>query len=63
MRWQEEVTGIEITSDGVLLDIATPAGPYRLAADWVIAADGARSTLRRLMDLELRGPRVRRTSS
>ena len=27
----------------MLLDIATPAGAYRLAADWVIAADGARS--------------------
>ena len=39
----------------MLLDIATPAGPYRLAADWVIAADGARSTLRRLMDLRFEG--------
>ena len=55
MRWQEEVTGLEQTSDGVLLDVATPAGPYRLAADWVIAADGARSTLRRLMGLGFEG--------
>jgi 3-(3-hydroxy-phenyl)propionate hydroxylase len=55
LRWQEEVTGLTITSDGVLLDIATPAGPYRLAADWVIAADGARSTVRRLMDLRFEG--------
>jgi len=55
MRWQEEVTGLETTADGMLLDISTPAGRYRLAADWVIAADGARSTLRRLMGLGFEG--------
>jgi len=55
IRWQEEVTGLERSNDGMLLDIATPAGPYRLAADWVIAADGARSTLRRAMGLGFEG--------
>jgi 3-(3-hydroxy-phenyl)propionate hydroxylase len=55
IRWQEEATGLEKTADGVLLDIATPAGSYRLAADWVIAADGARSTARRLMGLRFEG--------
>ena len=55
IRWQEEVTGLATTSDGVLLDIATPAGPYRLGADWVIAADGARSSLRRLIGLGFEG--------
>jgi 3-(3-hydroxy-phenyl)propionate hydroxylase len=55
LRWQEEVTGLEITSDGVLLEIATPSGPYRLAADWLIAADGARSMVRRLMGLGFEG--------
>ncbi|KAB2915763.1 MAG: FAD-dependent oxidoreductase [Hyphomicrobiaceae bacterium] len=55
LRWQEEVSGLTMTGDGVLLDIATPEGPYRLLADWVIAADGARSTLRRLMGLEFEG--------
>ena len=43
------------TSDGVLLDIATPDGSYRVTADWVIAADGARSTLRRLLGLGFEG--------
>ncbi len=55
IRWQEEVTGLERTSDGVLLTIATPDGSYRLAADWVIAADGARSTVRRLLGLGFEG--------
>jgi 3-(3-hydroxy-phenyl)propionate hydroxylase len=55
IRWQEEATGLETTADGVLLEIATPAGPYAISADWVIAADGARSTLRRHMDLAFEG--------
>jgi 3-(3-hydroxy-phenyl)propionate hydroxylase len=55
LRWQEEVAGIEPTADGALLSIATPVGSYRILADWVIAADGARSTLRRLMGLGFEG--------
>src|SRR5262245_37830597 len=55
LRWQEEVTGIESTADGALLTIATPVGSYRILADWVIAADGARSTLRHLMGLGFEG--------
>ena len=55
VRWQEEVQGLDIANDGVLLTIATPDGPYRLAADWVIAADGARSSMRRLMGLGFQG--------
>ena len=55
VRWVEEVQGLERTSDGALLTIATPQGPYRVLADWVIAADGARSTMRRLLGLEFEG--------
>ena len=55
IRWLEEVTGMEQTGDGVLLDIGTPDGAYRITADWVIAADGARSTLRRLLGLGFEG--------
>jgi 3-(3-hydroxy-phenyl)propionate hydroxylase len=55
LRWQEEVQGVDIANDGVLLTIATPGGSYRLAADWVIAADGARSNVRRLMRLGFEG--------
>jgi 3-(3-hydroxy-phenyl)propionate hydroxylase len=55
LRWQEEVSGLERTNDGALLTITAPDGNYRMSADWVIAADGARSTLRRLMGLEFEG--------
>ena len=37
------------------LTIETPDGPYRLDADWVIAADGARSTMRDLLGLDFKG--------
>jgi 3-(3-hydroxy-phenyl)propionate hydroxylase len=55
VRWREEVQHLEQTGDGALLTIATPEGVYRILADWVIAADGARSTVRRLMGLEFEG--------
>ena len=55
LRWREEVEGIELTADGVLLTVGTPEGSYRLLADWVIAADGARSKVRQLMDLPFEG--------
>jgi 3-(3-hydroxy-phenyl)propionate hydroxylase len=55
LRWQEEVVGLEPTSDGTLIQIRTPDGDYRLVADWVIAADGARSTIRRRLGLLFEG--------
>ncbi len=55
LRWGEEVTGLEVTADGVLISLATPEGSYRLLAAWVIAADGARSTVRSLMGLAFEG--------
>ena len=55
LRWQEEATGIAQAGDAVRLEIATPQGPYRVSADWIIAADGARSTLRQLMKLGFEG--------
>ena len=59
IRWRNKVSGIEPRNDGASLTIDTPDGPYRLDADWVIAADGARSTLRRLLGLDIPGRGVR----
>jgi 3-(3-hydroxy-phenyl)propionate hydroxylase len=55
LRWRNRVVGLEQTNDGVRLTIETPDGPYRLDADWVIAADGARSTMRDLLGLGFSG--------
>jgi 3-(3-hydroxy-phenyl)propionate hydroxylase len=55
LRWKSRVVGCERLNDGARLSIDTPDGPYRLDADWVIAADGARSTMRRLLGLDFSG--------
>jgi 3-(3-hydroxy-phenyl)propionate hydroxylase len=55
LRWRNRVVGIESRNDGARLTIDTPEGPYRVDADWVIAADGARSTVRDLLGLGFHG--------
>lgn len=55
LRWRNRVTDMEKRNDGATLTIETPDGPYRLDAAWVIAADGARSTIRDLLGLEFKG--------
>ena len=55
IRWDNKVTGVAPRGDGALLSIETPDGPYQINADWVIACDGARSTMRGLMGLESKG--------
>lgn len=55
LRWANRVVGIDVDDGGATLDVETREGPYRLAARHVIAADGARSTVRRLMNLEFVG--------
>lgn len=55
LRWRSRVVGIDQHADHVVLTVDTPQGEYRLQADWVVAADGARSELRRLLGLRLAG--------
>ena len=55
LRWKNRLTGLTRRDDHVALEIDTPDGPYRCEAEWVIAADGARSMARRLMGLDFRG--------
>ncbi len=49
------MAGVAPRNDHVRLTIETPEGPYTLDADWVIAADGARSTVRDLLGLDFTG--------
>src|SRR6478752_10666049 len=55
MRWQSELSAIESRNDGVSLTVSSPAGDYRLDADYVLAADGARSPVRSMLGLRLKG--------
>jgi 3-(3-hydroxy-phenyl)propionate hydroxylase len=55
LRWSNKVVSVEPRNDGVRLGIATPDGEYRLDAEWVIAADGARSSVRDCLGLGFTG--------
>ncbi|RTZ38884.1 FAD-binding protein [Candidimonas sp. SYP-B2681] len=54
-RWGNRIDQIEPLSDGVLVRVDTPEGPYALETDWLVAADGARSAVRTMMNLKLEG--------
>ncbi|MDN7904370.1 FAD-dependent oxidoreductase [Burkholderia diffusa] len=55
IRWQTKVTGVTRRPDGVRLDVDTPLGGYALDADWAVASDGGRSTMRDALGLSLHG--------
>jgi 3-(3-hydroxy-phenyl)propionate hydroxylase len=55
MRWQSELSAIEPRDDGVTARISSPRGDYRLEAGYVLAADGARSPVRSMLGLRLKG--------
>lgn len=55
VRWQHRVTAVAQDEDGVALTVATPEGEYRLCCDWLIAADGSRSTVRMALGHESTG--------
>lgn len=54
-RWQTRLDGLEVTDRGAVLTLGDPHGGYRLPARWVLAADGARSTVRQSLGLRLKG--------
>ena len=54
-RWQSDVSAITQTRDGATVTVATPLGQYDLDADYVLAADGARSAVRSMLGLRLKG--------
>lgn len=57
IRWQTQLKHLEQDADGARLKVQTPAGDYALQADWVVACDGGRSTVRDLLGLRLQGKR------
>jgi 3-(3-hydroxy-phenyl)propionate hydroxylase len=55
LRSRHRVTQVSQQEDGATVAIETPDGAYRLACDWLIACDGARSTVRKALDLPFGG--------
>lgn len=55
VRWQHAASALAPRPDGVEITVSTPLGEYRLHCDYLIAADGSRSTVRELMGLAFEG--------
>ncbi|MFK7871338.1 MAG: FAD-dependent oxidoreductase [Roseobacter sp.] len=55
IRGQNKVRSVVQTDGFVTLQIDTPDGLYPVEADWVVACDGARSTIRKALNLEFEG--------
>src|ERR1700759_3223918 len=55
LRWRNKVSALEQRNDHVLLTVETPDGPYRLRARYVVACDGARSSLRGMVGADFKG--------
>lgn len=55
LRWGHCVTGVARRADGLRLEVTTPDGAYDLEADWLVAADGGNSTVRRVLGLDTEG--------
>ncbi len=55
LRWRNKVISVSPRGDGATLQVETPDGIYTVQADWLIVADGARSAVRRMMNLEIDG--------
>ncbi|HRO62120.1 MAG TPA: FAD-dependent monooxygenase, partial [Burkholderiaceae bacterium] len=55
LRWGNKVVGLEQFDDVARVEIDTPEGPYTIETEWVVAADGGRSPIRTMMNLQMEG--------
>jgi 3-(3-hydroxy-phenyl)propionate hydroxylase len=55
LRFGQKLVDLAAQEDGVSLRIDTPEGEHALHAEWVVAADGGRSAVRRLLGLRMEG--------
>ncbi|WP_346343987.1 FAD-dependent oxidoreductase [Magnetospirillum sulfuroxidans] len=53
--WKNKVVGVEPQDDKVTVKVQTPDGFYTLETDWLIVADGARSPIRSMLNLDIDG--------
>jgi len=55
LRGKNKVSAVGSHGDFTRIEIDTPEGPYTLEADWLVACDGAKSSVRRMLGLEFSG--------
>lgn len=57
IRWHTRIKQVKSGPDGVELEVDHPHGGYRMNADWLVACDGGRSTVREQLGLMMEGKR------
>jgi 3-(3-hydroxy-phenyl)propionate hydroxylase len=55
VRWSSRVRAVRPLADGVEVEVQGPVGVHTVRADWVVACDGGRSTVREQLGLPLKG--------
>ncbi|WP_332738838.1 FAD-dependent monooxygenase [Hydrogenophaga sp.] len=55
VQWASRVTGVRPHADGVDVVVSTSDGMHTVRADWLVACDGGRSTVREQLGLQLEG--------
>ena len=59
LRWKSRLTSLVRADEHVRLTVETPEGAYALTAEWLLACDGAHSTVRAALDLPFVGQEFR----
>ena len=55
VSWSSRVASVRPRADGVAVEVETPEGRQTVNADWLVACDGGRSTVREELGLQLEG--------
>ena len=55
VRFQARATAVEQDSSGVSVTLETPNGTEQMSADYLVGADGGRSTIRKAIEVEFEG--------
>lgn len=55
LRWKNKVVSVTQGDKTARLEVETADGLYTVEADWLVAADGARSPIRRMLGLDVEG--------
>ncbi len=55
LRWKNRVTAVDRQADGVTATVETPDGSYTIEADYLLACDGAGSSVRAMLGLDFEG--------
>ena len=57
LRWNNRVTGVRDLGECMRLDVETPAGAYRIDADWVLDCEGVHSVVRESLGIGVHASR------